>query len=60
MIVNTNAAKHLGLLIDNKLSWHYHVAQVTKFIVQKIRVLKKVMAYLSVSSYLAIVLQCFY
>ena len=40
LIANTNVAKDLGLLIDNKLSWSYHVAHITKICCQRISVFK--------------------
>jgi hypothetical protein len=43
MINNTNCAKYLGLYIDNRLSWNYHVSHVTKQCCVKIGVLKKVL-----------------
>ena len=44
-IANTNVAKYLGLLIDNKLSWSYHVTHIIKICCQRIEVFKKVMPY---------------
>jgi hypothetical protein len=43
MINNTNCAKYLGLYIDNRLSWNYHVTHVMKLCCVKIGVLKKVL-----------------
>jgi hypothetical protein len=43
MINNTNCAKYLGLYIDNRLSWNYHVSHETKQCCVKIGVLKKVL-----------------
>ena len=45
-LIKTDVAKYLGIYIDNKLLWHYHVEHVLKICCQRIGMFKKVLPYL--------------
>ena len=46
ILINPHVVKYLGVHIDDKLSWAYHVSYVTRMCCQRIGVFKKVLPYL--------------
>jgi hypothetical protein len=63
LIERVQYAKHLGVYIDDKLMWSYHVAQVIKSCCERIGRFKKIIPFLpnsvSVQCYNAFIRSCF-